>query len=512
MKGPKKSWLGPAVPTRPQHAILVFKSCSFRLLCAAFSFGLLGMSRGLDEGLISTTVAQNSFIHEFDIKADYLSSSQQANRLSNITSMVHIGSIPGALIAFILCERIGLLWSMRQLCVLWLTGVVIVITSTGNLGQLYAGRLIMGLSIGQAGVVAPTYLAEIAPAHARGMLVSMFAMSEYIGIMIGYFSAWGASLHISSTSARQWIIPQSVQIIVAGILFLSSFLCQESPRYLGKTGDWEKAKHALGGLWGLSPEHPDVLTEIQGIKMQLSSDYDQSISRSWMKTVKELLMVKENQRRMGFVISAQILAQWSGANSLTTYAPELFSLFGIGGQSEKLFVTAVFGAVKFIASLLCALLLIDHIGRKRSLISGILLQQIAMLYIAIFLTVRPDSHGESGSVQRAAIAAIVFMYFVGIGWAMGWNSIQYLINAEIFPLQVRSTGSSLLMTFHYANRYGLSKAVPSMLLENALQPKGTFWFFSVMTFFGLLWTWFLLPETAGQSLEETNALFSQKSR
>lgn len=153
---------------------------------------------------------------------------------------------------------------------------------------------------------------------------------------------------------------------------------------------------------------------------------------------------------------------------MIAYAPELFSLFGIGGQSEKLFVTAVFGAVKFIASLLCALLLIDHIGRKRSLISGILLQQIAMLYIAIFLTVRPDSHGESGSVQRAAIAAIVFMYFVGIGWAMGWNSIQYLINAEIFPLQVRSTGSSLLMTFHYANRYGLSK-----VCRDPLRPETT---------------------------------------
>lgn len=99
--------------------------------------------------------------------------------------MVHIGSIPGALIAFFLCERIGLLWSMRQLYLLWMAGVIIVITASGNLGQVYAGRCIMGLGIGEAGVVAPTYLAEIAPAHARGMLVSMFAMSEYVGIMIG---------------------------------------------------------------------------------------------------------------------------------------------------------------------------------------------------------------------------------------------------------------------------------------------------------------------------------------
>jgi Sugar (and other) transporter. len=102
--------------------------------------------------------------------------------------------------------------------------------------------------------------------------------------------------------------------------------------------------------------------------------------------------------------------------------------------------------------------MIDHIGRKRSLLSGILIQQIALLYISIYLTIEPIAENdESPSAKRAALAAIVFIYFVGIGWAMGWNSIQYLINAEIFPLCVRATGSSLLMCFHYANRYGLSK-------------------------------------------------------
>ncbi|CAI7571190.1 unnamed protein product [Penicillium pancosmium] len=351
------------------------------------------MSRGLDEGLISTTVAQNSFINEFGLQAKSLDASQQANRLSNITSMVHIGSIPGALIAFLLCERVGMLWSMRQLCTLWMAGVIVVITASGKLGQIYAGRFIMGLGIGQAGVVAPTYLAEIAPQSARGMLVSVFGMSEYIGIMIG------------------------VSIL--------------------RPADTRK-----------------------------------------------------------------------DANNVEAYAPELFALFGINGQSEKLFTTAIFGAVKFVASLLCAILLIDHIGRKRSLISGIAVQQVAMLYIAMYLTINASLAGdESPSSKRAALGAIVFIYFVGIGWAMGWNSIQYLLNAEIFPLRVRATGSSLLMCFHYVNRYGLSKAVPSMLLQSSLQPEGTFWFFSIMTFFGLLWAWILLPETAGQTLEDTNGLF-----
>lgn len=179
-----------------------FKRFTFRLICAALCFGLCGMSRGtsvppktrdkmlrkgigLDEGLISTTVAQKSFIDEFGLESSSLDASQQANRLSNITSMVHIGSIPGTLIAFLLCERTGMLWSMRQLCTLWLVGVIIVITASGRLGQIYAGRFIMGLGIGQAGVVAPTYLAEIAPRSARGLLVSLFGISEYIGIMVG---------------------------------------------------------------------------------------------------------------------------------------------------------------------------------------------------------------------------------------------------------------------------------------------------------------------------------------
>jgi hypothetical protein len=88
---------------------------------------------------------------------------------------------------------------------------------------------------------------------------------------------------------------------------------------------------------------------------------------------------------------------------------------------------------------------------------------------------------------------------------MGWNSIQYLINAEIFPLRVRSLGTSIVMCIHFVNQYGNSKAVPQMLL--ALKPVGTFFFFAAITLFGLLWAWFFLPETSGKSLEAMDAMF-----
>lgn len=129
-------------------------------------------------------MAEQSFVDQFQLEADYLSASQKANRLSNITSMVHIGSLPGAIVAFLCSERIGILWTFRQCCLMWIIGSIVFITSR-DLGQVYAGRFIMGLGIGQFGVMAPIYLGEVAPREIRGMLVGLYGMSEYLGIMIG---------------------------------------------------------------------------------------------------------------------------------------------------------------------------------------------------------------------------------------------------------------------------------------------------------------------------------------
>lgn len=132
-----------------------------------------------------------------------------------------------------------------------------------------------------------------------------------------------------------------------------------------------------------------------------------------------------------------------------------------------------------------------------------------MLYVAIFLTAVPgiaDGEIKTTAQRHAATGAIVFIYFSGVGWALGWNSIQYLIGAEIFPLRVRSLGVSMIMCFHFVNQYGNTRAVPRMLIT--LSPNGTFWFFSAVTLLGLGFVWFFLPETAGKSLEGMDELFN----
>ncbi|KAI9040309.1 quinate permease [Aspergillus affinis] len=485
---------------------------TLKLLCAALCFGMSGTSRGLDEGLIASTIAEKPFIDKFGLEADYLSSVEQANRQSNVTTMVTIGCLSGAFLAFLWSEKIGILWAMRQACVIWAIGCIIFLTSH-TIGQLYAGRLIMGMGIGQFEVLAPVYLGEVAPREMRGIMIGLFGMSEYLGIMIGYFSIWGASIHIPDWSSKQWIIPHSVQIMWAGLLLIFSIFCEESPRYMCKKGRQDNAAKTLGSLWNLSAFDPAVQDEINSAQRQLEEEYGHSSARSFLGTAKSLFTTKENLKRIAFIFTLQCLIQWSGPTSITTYAPRLFALFGIKGQSQKLFTTAIFGAVKFASALGSALFMIDFLGRRRTLYIGLTMQLVAFVYCAIFLTIYSsfsEASQDASAAQHAAIGAIVMIYLIGVAWALGWNSIQYIITAEIFPLHVRLAGSSLVTIWHYGNRMGISKAVPTMLLEHgSLEPKGTFWFFSAISLVGMIYTWMFLPETSKKGLEETGDLYTK---
>lgn len=300
----------------------------------------------------------------------------------------------------------------------------------------------------------------------------------------------------------------------AGIILLLSFFNYESPRYLIKIGQDDKATANLARVRGLSIDDDHIIKEISEIQLQLQEEQEATLGQGWIGILKEMFLMPNNFYRIYLGLFSQLLSQWSGAQSITIYAPEFFALLGTKGQNEKLFATAIFGVVKFVAAIICALFLVDVIGRKRSLGMGIGLQAISMCYIAAYLTAVPtleDGEVFTSSQKSASTGAIVMIYFSGFGWAMGWNSMQYLLNAEIYPLRIRAISSSMVMCFHFVNQYGNSRAVPNMLLERSaggLGPAGTFWLFTVITLLGGAWAWFFIPETAGRSLEGMDRLFT----
>ncbi|KAF1830439.1 MFS quinate transporter-like protein [Decorospora gaudefroyi] len=488
------------------------ESLNWRLWFGVFVFGLMGAARGIDEGLIGTTAELVPFQEKFGLHDPSKSAHEQAELLSNITSMVQMGSILGSLIAFFITDRIGRLWATRQLCIIWMGGIIIFLSAaaTGSVEQVYAGRFIAGIGIGQTTVVAPTYLAETAPRAIRGLCVCAFAGSVYIGIMLAYFASWGSSIHISSATDAQWLVPNSMHLMFAGIIFTLSWFPPESPRWLIKVGRHEEALENLCLLRKLPAGDPYVTSETMDINDQLNREREATMGTTWLGPIRELFSSKANLYRIQLSVLSQLLSQWSGANSITIYAPQYFAMMGTTGQNEKLFATAIFGVVKFVSSMFCAFFLIDFIGRKRSLSTGITLQLVSMLYMGIFLLidngVANSDVDQTPSQKKAAMGAIVMVYFSGFGWALGWNSIQYLINSEIYPLRLRALGGSIAMTFHFVNQYGNSKAVPLMFF--AMKNGGTMIFFSCVTAIGLLWVWFFLPETSGKSLESLDEMFN----
>lgn len=301
----------------------------------------------------------------------------------------------------------------------------------------------------------------------------------------------------------------------AGIIFILSFFQYESPRYMIKQGKHEEAIRIMSKLRHLPEDHPYILGEINNIQISHDQELEATQGSGWLGVLKEIFLIPSNLYRFYLTTMVQFLSQWSGAGSITLYAPDLFKLLGITGQEQSLLVSAVFGIVKLVAAVICALFLVDVIGRKRALLIGISLQAISMIYCAGFLTGTPDLGVVEGYVLppaelSASRGAIAMIYVSGFGWALGWNSMQYLLTAELFPLRIRAFATSWAMMLHFVNQYGNARAVPNLLLPSGhggINPSGTFWFFAAVTLFGGAWVWFSVPETAGRSLESMNRLF-----
>ncbi|CAK7895519.1 high-affinity hexose transporter Hxt7p [[Candida] anglica] len=478
------------------------------LYLSVFVFGVLGSARGFDEGCISGTVAQKSFIEEFGLKSKLLTLSEQANLKSNITSMVQLGSIGGSALAMWTVDRFGRIRTLQGVCVLWIAAAIIQATSH-SVGQLYAGRLIEGFAIGQTTTIGPTYMSEVAPKAIRGLCGCIFAGAVYFGIMTAYFANYGTALHV--VGRNQWVIPTSMKCVLAFLILVgSTFLCVESPRWLMKIGNDDKAAKNLSRLRGLPVDHPYILSEIADINEHVLREKEQTSGNTILGNFREIIMTKSIRYPFFAVCCmSQLLGQWSGANAITIYSPELMALAGAAG-TEKLKMTAVLGVVKFISAYLSAFFIIDFLGRRRALYIGITVQLISILYFAIFLTIVPEAEEDhpnlSNSQFHAAQAALAALFLSGTGWTMGFNSIQYLIGSEMFPLRIRSFAQSLVMVLHFANQYGNSKALPKMLL--AMDNYGAFYFFVAVLACSLFWAYFFIPEVSGRSLESIEEIFS----
>lgn len=136
----------------------------------------------------------------------------------------------------------------------------------------------------------------------------------------------------------------------AGIILILSFFNRESPRFYVKRGNMEAARTNLSRLRNLPSGHFFLEMELKEIQRQLAEEEEATLGQGWTGYLKEMFLIPSNFYRICLGLGSQLLGQWSGAQSITIYAPQFFELLGTKGQNEKLFATAILGVVKFVAA------------------------------------------------------------------------------------------------------------------------------------------------------------------
>lgn len=378
------------------------------------------------------------------------------------------GTVVGALTAGLLGQRLGGRNALRLMALLY------IVSSLGcafawNWPALVIFRFIGGLGIGGSSVLAPVYIAELAPASLRGRLVGMFQINVVLGILLAYFSNY--CIARLGMGALEWRWQLGVAAAPAFLFLVMLFGIPQSPRWLATQHRIDEARSVLALL--RSSNYEEELKEIvDSIHLERSQGSEPLFQRKFRYPI--------------FVaITTGVFNQLSGINAILYYLPFIFMAAGFSKLSGDLQAVAI-GAMNLFATLL-AMTFIDKLGRKVLLLVGSAGTALCLAGVAmIFFT----QHNQDWLVW--ILVGYIF-FFAPLG-AVVWVYI-----GEIFPNTVRSKGQALGSSSHWIMNAIISALFPVVAKTSGAYP---FVFFAAMMVVQFFMVSFLYPETKGFTLEE----------
>ncbi|KUJ11032.1 general substrate transporter [Mollisia scopiformis] len=461
-----------------------------------------GIPKGYDEDGFSASIGLKSFKNDYDLNASQWknNASGLANRQANITSFGVLGAAFGSILALMLTDRFGRLRCWRFFVVLWGSGILMQIFSSGIIGFMLFARIWGGLGAGGLTVVAPLYLSEVAPARSRGMIVSIYMVLLLSFLSLGFFINYAASAKMPATPT-QYRLVQAIPLIPVGIAFIGSFFLSDTPRWLASKDRGDEALHALSRLRRTGKNDFELSYEYEEIQEQIRAK-QQTLSHVPVWTIiKEIATISTYRERFLLAIFMQTVAQWSGGNGITYYIPQIFVYAGVTGGNTSLITSGAYGIVKLVFTLIFTWGLIDVFGRRRCMLTGIGLQCITHVWMAIYMSIFVSSHYKSAS--EAAIAS-VFIY--AVGWSIGLCTVQYLYGTEIFPTRIRSVCYASNMALHWFFQFAVVRVTPNMFVS--FNVWGAYVFWALICFIGFVILGLWAPETKGVPLERMEELFA----
>ena len=344
--------------------------------------------------------------------------------------------------------------------------------------SLLTFRLLGGLAVGGASVVAPMYIAEISPARLRGRLVGVMQFNVVLGILLAFLSNYLIAWIHPGPSA--WRLMLGIQAVPSAAFFILLFLTPESPRWLVARGRADEARSVLGKL---GTDAGSVDREIEQIQASLDPEHHGEEESLWQSKYRRPILL---------AVAIAMFNQLSGINALMYYAPAIFTQAGAGAESALLQAVAV-GGTNLVFTML-AMTVIDHVGRRKLMLIGSIGYLVSLSTTAwAFYT-----YGTRFTTTGSVVVLVSLLVFIA-SHAFGQGAVIWVFISEIFPNRVRARGQALGSFTHWAMAAAVSWTFP-MIAE--LSGGHAFAFYALAMVLQLLWVLLVMPETKGVPLEE----------
>ena len=419
---------------------------------------LAGLLFGFDTAVISgVTAALRAVFHLGDAG------------LGLTVSIALIGTCVGALAAGFVGNRLGGRDTLK---------IVGLLFSVASIGCAFAptvyifglSRLMLGLAVGGASVLAPVYISEIVPARRRGFMVGLFQFNIVLGILLAYLSNFIVGELVAGDAQWRWKV--GVAAIPSLFFLVTLFFIPQSARWLASKGRSAEAEDSLRRV-GATESLADITTTEEGHG-----------HLSW----------RLHRKPIVFAMLLAFFNQFTGINAILYYLNDIFAAAGFGKVSGDLQAVAV-GLANLLATLV-GMTFIDRLGRKKLLVTGAFVMSIALAGVA---AVMGSGHGS------AYLLALLVLFIFAFAFSQG--AVIWVYMSEIFPNSVRASGQSMGSATHWIINFAITLLFPIIAAHSRGLP---FVVFAVVTLAQVFVVAKFFPETKGASLENLADAFRSR--